>query len=171
MKHERYNLVFNRIVHSVISSRWLASGWWMLSETRTMQVLIMDHKSIIAPGYSCVMHIQSAIEEVVVKVRLSIDWREYLMMYKINWSSRVPIDLWIPNAFIDLWIASNFCWQMWRDGQIIIVVDCRTWFAQWTKRRTRRRRPDSSSRFVVVVIIIVFVFENEIRHSTEFDVS
>lgn len=31
------------------------------------EVLIMDHKSIIAPGYSCVMHIQSAVEEVVVK--------------------------------------------------------------------------------------------------------
>ncbi|CAJ0570562.1 unnamed protein product, partial [Mesorhabditis spiculigera] len=32
------------------------------------EVLIMDYKSIIAPGYTCVLHIQSAVEEVVVKL-------------------------------------------------------------------------------------------------------
>ncbi|GMT11509.1 hypothetical protein PFISCL1PPCAC_2806, partial [Pristionchus fissidentatus] len=31
------------------------------------EVIILEHKSIIAPGYSCVMHIQSAVEEVIVK--------------------------------------------------------------------------------------------------------
>ncbi|KAL3986192.1 Elongation factor Tu GTP binding domain family protein [Acanthocheilonema viteae] len=31
------------------------------------EVVILDHKSIIASGYSCVLHIQSATEEVVVK--------------------------------------------------------------------------------------------------------
>ncbi|VDN86706.1 unnamed protein product [Brugia pahangi] len=31
------------------------------------QVVILDHKSIIASGYSCVLHIQSATEEVIVK--------------------------------------------------------------------------------------------------------
>lgn len=32
------------------------------------EVLILEHRSIIASGYSCVLHIQSAIEEVVVKM-------------------------------------------------------------------------------------------------------
>ncbi|EFO23627.1 elongation factor Tu domain-containing protein [Loa loa] len=31
------------------------------------EVVILDHKSIIASGYSCVLHIQSATEEVIVK--------------------------------------------------------------------------------------------------------
>uniref|UniRef100_A0A0N5C1M4 Tr-type G domain-containing protein n=1 Tax=Strongyloides papillosus TaxID=174720 RepID=A0A0N5C1M4_STREA len=31
------------------------------------EVVILEHKSIIAPGYSCVLHIHSAIEEVTVK--------------------------------------------------------------------------------------------------------
>ncbi|MFH4978939.1 hypothetical protein AB6A40_005648 [Gnathostoma spinigerum] len=32
------------------------------------EILVLDHKSIIAPGYSCVLHIQSAVEEVSVKL-------------------------------------------------------------------------------------------------------
>ncbi|CAJ0961974.1 unnamed protein product, partial [Mesorhabditis belari] len=32
------------------------------------EVVVMDYKSIIAPGYSCVLHIQSAVEEVSVKL-------------------------------------------------------------------------------------------------------
>uniref|UniRef100_A0A0N4ZP77 Tr-type G domain-containing protein n=1 Tax=Parastrongyloides trichosuri TaxID=131310 RepID=A0A0N4ZP77_PARTI len=31
------------------------------------EVVILEHKSIIAPGYSCVLHIHSAVEEVTVK--------------------------------------------------------------------------------------------------------
>ncbi|UMM35126.1 hypothetical protein L5515_007888 [Caenorhabditis briggsae] len=31
------------------------------------EVLVLEHKSIIASGYSCVLHIQSAVEEVTVK--------------------------------------------------------------------------------------------------------
>jgi peptide chain release factor subunit 3 len=32
------------------------------------ELLILDHNSIIAPGYSCVLHLHAAIEEVTVKV-------------------------------------------------------------------------------------------------------
>lgn len=32
------------------------------------ELLILDHNSIIAPGYSCVLHIHAAIEEVCVRV-------------------------------------------------------------------------------------------------------
>jgi peptide chain release factor subunit 3 len=34
------------------------------------ELLILEHNSIIAPGYSCVLHIHAAIEEVTVKVGL-----------------------------------------------------------------------------------------------------
>jgi peptide chain release factor subunit 3 len=34
------------------------------------EVLILEHNSIIAPGYSCVLHIHAAIEDVTVRVSL-----------------------------------------------------------------------------------------------------
>lgn len=37
-----------------------------------LQVLILEHKSIIASGYSCVLHIQAAIEEVTVQVTITL---------------------------------------------------------------------------------------------------
>lgn len=38
------------------------------------KVAIQEHKSIIAAGYSCVLHIHAAVEDVTVKVGLVACW-------------------------------------------------------------------------------------------------
>ena len=48
------------------------------------QVVILEHKSIICAGYSAVMHIHCAAEEITVKVswkkcKLSVDWRVFFL--------------------------------------------------------------------------------------------
>lgn len=36
------------------------------------ELMILEHNSIIAPGYSCVLHVHAAIEEISVKVRFVV---------------------------------------------------------------------------------------------------
>lgn len=36
------------------------------------EVMILDYKSIIAPGYRCVLHIHAATEDVMVQVSVSV---------------------------------------------------------------------------------------------------
>jgi len=67
----KVNIHPSLILHDTVSLSHYCNGDWWLWNGRTMQVAILEYKSIICAGYSAVMHIHTCAEEVSIKVRLS----------------------------------------------------------------------------------------------------
>ncbi|KAI6186541.1 Tr-type G domain-containing protein [Aphelenchoides besseyi] len=73
------------------------------------EIRIFEHKSIIAAGYSCVLHIHAAVEEIVVKrVICTIDKRK-------NEKKKVAFVKQDDNCILRLESPESFCLELYKD--------------------------------------------------------
>ena len=79
-----------------------------------MQVVILEHKSIICPGYSCILHIHNVVEEVTLLV-----WITFGLLAKF---ADEIVDI-VKNTFLVLFYWYGMAWYGMAWG-----VCCMVWY-------------------------------------------
>ena len=84
-----------------------------------LQVVILEHKSIICPGYSCILHIHNVVEEVTLLVRVLLKYAHQIanlvkMFYSFLWCGVVWCGM--------VWYGMVWYCDVWCD--VLSVVWC-----------------------------------------------